>query len=331
MRSAILSAFLVPVLVFAVACGGDDDDDDVAGDPDASNSGADAASTPVPDAAPIPDAAPSPDASTYDPTGGIDTPGEHGGTDCPDSDITEFTLALDGVTRHLFEGVIVGADGDGAFYVEGTGNQELFGTIPTDGDGVYAVDVPLFCGDQLVKMMWTNDTCPYVIVFSVAVTTCVDPDIRVTLTWDAIGDDWELHLIKPGGRINDHATDCTWDSCISDSPDWGEVGDPSDDPHKDVDNTGAYGPENIWLAGPETGTYTVMVEHWGSGGDPLSDGSVIFNVAGQPITVVDTQDLPPSWVWTAGTIEFPGGSVTPSTERYNCTGNWSGGCNDAIP
>jgi hypothetical protein len=30
------------------------------------------------------------------------------------------------------------------FYVHGTGNQELFGTIPTDADGNYNVTVPLF-------------------------------------------------------------------------------------------------------------------------------------------------------------------------------------------
>jgi len=313
----------------AISCGGGDDDDTSA-DPDASRSGADASSTTA-DAAPIPDAAPSADATDYDPTGGIDTPGEHGGVDCPDSDVTEFTLALDGVTSHIFSGVVTGAVGNGQFYVQGSGSQELFGTVPTDVAGNYSVNVPIFCGDQLVKLMWTNATCSYVIVYDVSSTGCVDPDIRITMLWDDIGRDWELHLIKPGGQINDNATDCTWTSCIGSSPDWGVIGDPADDPHKDVDNTGAYGPENIWLAGPESGTYTVMVEHWNGSGDPASDGTVIFNVAGQPITVVDISDLAPYWVWTAGTIDFPAGTVTPSTATYDCTANWSGGCRDAIP
>lgn len=326
MRALVLTLAVTTV----AACGGGAGDDDGTGTVDAAG-GADSASVTPDAAAPIADASPPADAASYDPTGGIDTPGEHGGAGCPDSEVTEFTVSVDGATSRVFAGTVTGADGNGQFYVKGAGNQELFGTIPTNVEGSYSVNVPIFCGSQLVKLMWTNATCPYVIVYDVTAINCVDPDLRITLLWDELGADWELHLIKEGGRINDNATDCTWTSCIGVSPDWGVPGDPADDPHKDVDNTGAYGPENIWLAGPESGTYTVMVEHWSSSGDPSSDGTVIFNAAGQPITVVSIENLAPHWVWTAGTITFPGGTVNPGVDTYDCTATWSSGCTADIP
>lgn len=269
--------------------------------------------------------------SPHDPSGGITEPGEHGGAGCPDSDATTFTLAAGAATSNVFSGVVTGAEGNGTFYVRGSGNQELFGTIPTDAGGNYSVNVPLFCGAQLVKLHWANATCDYTIVIDVTADACVEPDIRITLGWDAIGLDWELHLIKPGGRINDNATDCTWTSCIGISPDWGVLGDPADDPSKDVDNTGPFGPENIVLRGPETGTYTVMVEHWSPNGDPLSDGTVILNVGGQAITVVQKADLPVFHVWTVATITYPGAVVTTSQAVHDCTANWTNGCLDSIP
>jgi hypothetical protein len=317
MRGRSLVLFLI-----LAGCGGDGVAGHLADAPPASD--APLADTPPAD---MPDAGP----SSYDPTGGIVTSGEHGGPGCPDSDATTFTLAAGAVTSRPFAGIVTGAAGSGVFYVRGTGNQELFGTIPTDANGNYNVTVPLFCGAQLVKLHWTNATCAYDIVYDVTTDTCTDRDIRITVGWDDIGLDWELHLIKPGGKINDNATDCTWTSCIGTAPDWGVIGSTADDPSKDVDNTGPYGPENILLSGPEVGTYTVMVEHWNGNGSPLSDGTVILNVAGKPAVVQRVMDLAPYHVWTAATITFPGGVVTPSSAVYDCSANWSGGCRDSIP
>jgi uncharacterized protein YfaP (DUF2135 family) len=229
-----------------------------------------------------------------------------------------------------FSGTITGAIGDGLFWVHGPAGETLGGPIETTASGTYAKTLPLFCGANTVKLVWNNGTCPLVLVYAVNRTTCAPADITATVQWDDLGRDWELHLIKPGGHINDNATDCTWTSCIGSSPDWGVLGDPADNPHKDIDNTGAYGPENIWLAGPEPGTYTVMVEHWNSGGSPLSDGFVTLNVAGKVYTIA-IQDLAPSHVWTAATIDWPSGTVTTSQTIYDCSANWSSGCKAVIP
>jgi hypothetical protein len=42
-------------------------------------------------------------------------------------------------------------------------------------------------------------------------------------------------------------------------------------------------------------------------------------------------DLAPFHVWTAATITYPGGIITPSSAVYDCSANWSSGCRDSIP
>jgi uncharacterized protein YfaP (DUF2135 family) len=176
--------------------------------------------------------------------------------------------------------------------------------------------------------VWSNTAGRAVLVTRVITSNCVEPDIRATISWDALGRDWELHLIKPGGTINDNATDCTWTSCIGRAPDWGITGDMSDNPSKDVDNTGAYGPENIFLAKPETGKFSVLIEHWGSG--QPSAGRLILNVRGK-VTILDVTNFIAHHVRTMATIDWPSGDVTPVNSDHDCTGNWSSGCRDKLP
>ncbi len=265
-----------------------------------------------------------------DPAPQYNSPGSHTCDGCPVSDRDSFDDAAGTVTARSYTGTVTGADGDGIFHLQSAGGGAISGSIPVNPDtGAYAVKIPLFCGQQTLKLLWTNASGMTVDVMAVVTEGCSDADIRVTLSWDAEGDDWELHLIKPGGRINDNATDCTWTSCVTSSPDWGVTGDTSDDPHKDVDDIDAYGPENIWLSGPEGGAYTVMVEHWGSG-SPGSDGRVIFNVSGRVVTA-QIADLAPQHVWTAGTIRWPGGAVETRTEVFDCSGNWANGCQADLP
>lgn len=268
--------------------------------------------------------------SGLDPAPQADMPGAYGCDGCPDAGITEFQLDLADATKHSFSGTVTGAVGDGRFYLATAGGQSVGGVIPTDAGGGYDFTVPLFCGTQLLECVWSNDAGEYVAVVEIVTTDCVDADIRVTLTWDDLGRDYELHLVKQGGRINDDATDCTWTSCIGTSLDWGVMGDTSDNPRKDVDNTGAYGPENIFYASPEDGTYTVMVEHWGSGAAE-SDGQLTINVLGRPPVIVDITDLAAQHVFTAATIDWPSKTVTPVGDEFDCGGNWASGCQAAIP
>jgi hypothetical protein len=136
-------------------------------------------------------------------------------------------------------------------------------------------------------------------------------------------------LIRPGGRLNDEESDCTWTTCISTAPDWGVAGESGDDPSKDIDDTGNFGPENIILSSPEPGIYWVVVEHWGNGA-PESEGQLSLNVAGSNHRA-SYEGLPPQWVWLAATIEWPSGEVRFFDSLHDCAENWSSGCYASLP
>jgi hypothetical protein len=246
-----------------------------------------------------------------------------------DSDLSVFVYTDVTETSINLRGAVTGASGDGVYYVA-EGAQSIGGLVATDSaTGAFDVTLPLFCGEQLVKLVWQNESCELQVVTQVARVQCADEQIRVTLSWDGLGADFELHLIKQGGQINDNATDCTWTSCIGAGPDWGLEGDTTDNPVKDVDDTNTYGPENIYYSDPETGTYTVMVEHWGAG-SAEADGQVTINVGGQAYPNA-IQNLAPRSVWTVGTIEWPSGVVTSSRDVFDCSANWSRGCRAELP
>ncbi|MFZ5439057.1 MAG: hypothetical protein ACOZQL_03565 [Myxococcota bacterium] len=257
------------------------------------------------------------------------TPGVYRCSNCPDWPGAKQELNAGAVTSTRFEGTVQNAVGNGQFYIRGRNGEEVVGTLVTQSDGSFSTNAPLFCGEQLVKCVWNNAAGKYVLVQKVITTDCVDADVRVTLSWDDKADDLELHLIKPGGRIN-QPTDCTWTTCISSQPDWGVQGDASDNPKKDVDDTGDFGPENVFLAKPESGVFHVMVEHWGSGA-PMNKAQLIINVKGRGATVLERSDIVPQHVWRAATITWPEGTVTTEGTDFDCTASWSGGCTAQLP
>lgn len=255
---------------------------------------------------------------------------------CPTGDAQEFELDLGDATSHTFTGTVKNAKGDGTFYVEGADGQQISGTIPTSSKGKYEVNVPLFCGEQTVKFVWSNDKGRYVTVTKVTTTCSEDEEagLRVTLTWDKSGKDFELHLIQPGGKINDGFNDCTWTSCVDPMRplDWGVKGDEEDNPKKDVDDKNEFGPENIVLRKPVKGTYTVLVEHWG-GGSPEASGTLILNVKGKQTEPIAIKNLASKHVFQGATITFPSGEVKLLEKDYDCTKDWQDqkGCYAKIP
>ncbi len=267
--------------------------------------------------------------SALDPAPAYNTPGAYRCPNCPDIAGATFEQNLGGVTRTDLTGLVTGAVGNGQFYVRGRNGEEIIGTLPTLADGSFSSATPLFCGEQLIKCVWNNASGSYVLVQKFITTDCVDADVRVTLSWDDKARDLELHLVKPGGRINTN-TDCTWTTCIGTGPDWGVAGDASDDPKKDVDNTGSFGPENIFLAKPETGVFHVMVEHWAAG-EPMNDARLIINIKGKPATVLDRKNLVTQHVWRAATIAWPAGTVTKVDTDFDCSASWSSGCTAQLP
>jgi hypothetical protein len=274
-----------------------------------------------------------------DPAPGINTPGAYTTPplcpSCPVSDDTVFEVDSGNRTTLTLQGLVTGATGNGTFFVRSDPDaqghtQQVSGTVPTGSNGSYAVTVPLFCGSQTIKEVWANASGTTLVVTHVTTSGCTEPDIRATIAWDGLGLDWELHLIRPGGHINDGVNDCDWLTCVGTQPDWGVLGDHTDDPSKDIDSAGvAYGPEDIFLSNPENGRYTVMVEHWGSDGLP-SSGQAIINMRGA-VYVFNITGLASHWVWTVATIDWPSGTVTGTGTRFDCTDNWFEGCQAVLP
>ncbi len=264
-----------------------------------------------------------------DPAPEFTMPGSFRCEDCPDSNISEFSITTPD-TSVIIADQTTNAVGNGTYTIFADDGSAIEGIIDTDENGNFSVNLPLFCGRQIIKCIWSNAAGRYVLVTEAERTDCTSADIQLTLNWDDIGIDFELHLVQPGGSINDAETDCTWNTCVSTQPDWGIAGDPSDNPVKDVDDIGNFGPENIFLASPENGAYHVFVEHWNSGGDPEADGSVTFNVAGET-TVTTIEDLAPFSVWYVGTIDWPSGNVTLENRRLDCSEFWASGCTLNLP
>ena len=74
----------------------------------------------------------------------------------------------------------------------------------------------------------------------------------------------------------------------------------------------------------------MLVEHWGAGA-PGADGEVTINAGGRPPLVVRLFNLAPESVFTAATIDWPGGAVHVIGRFYDCSAQWSAGCRAAIP
>jgi hypothetical protein len=207
------------------------------------------------------------------------------------------------------------------------------GALGPDPDfGVFSRTLPLFCGTNRLQLVCENASGRTIATRTIEGPSCGGRDVQITLAWGATSRDQELHLVREGSRINDMTGDCTWFTCVSISPDWGVLGDPTDDPHKDVDWTGTFGPENVFLSRAAPGRYEVMVEYWGSG--TADSPSVTITLDGRTIWMgahaMNVHD-----VWDVGTITFPGGTFTPVDTIIPCESAWhaggSRGCALAIP
>jgi hypothetical protein len=196
----------------------------------------------------------------------------------------------------------------------------------------FSVTLPLFCGTNRLQLVCENESGRAVATREIVGPSCGSRDLQVTLTWGAAASDMELHLVREGGVINDPTDDCTWFTCMGVSPDWGVAGDPADDPTKDVDNTGTYGPENIYLTRAADGSYEVMVEYWGSGTPETPEVSITL---GGRTVWVGSHVLSLYDVWHVGTIAYPGAGFTPVDVVTPCAAAWqtggSLGCGLALP
>lgn len=210
------------------------------------------------------------------------------------------------------------------------GTTGAFGPDPEFG--MFSMTLPLFCGTNRLQLVCENASGRTITTRSIAGPACGGRDVQITLTWGDVSYDQELHLVREGAHINDAVGDCTWFTCVSVSPDWGVVGDPTDDPHKDVDWTGTFGPENIFLSRAAAGRYEVMVEYWGHG---TTDAPTVTITLGGTTVWMGNHTMNLYDVWDVGTIVFPGPTFVPVDAITPCASAWrtggSYGCALPIP
>lgn len=140
-------------------------------------------------------------------------------------------------------------------------------------------------------------------------------DLEVLLKWN-IRTDVDLHMVQPGGRIGDYGggntgtstgTDC---STFNRTPDWGLLGDDSDDPALDIDVVNARGPEIISMNDPEVSdVYRVFAHYCDSRNRQVAvDVTFEIYVEGQVIQTIPetgrTFSLAPGELWEAATIRW---------------------------
>jgi hypothetical protein len=133
--------------------------------------------------------------------------------------------------------------------------------LPTSSGAVIRGFRPDLAGAYEVVLVVTNDAG----LRSEPCVTVVDAvpsqDLWVELSWEHAGDDMDLHVVAPGGELTTSA-DCYFANCVGGRLDWGAPGNAADNPHLDLDDIPGTGPENINIAAPAAGVYTVYVHDY---------------------------------------------------------------------
>ncbi len=142
--------------------------------------------------------------------------------------------------------------------------------------------------------------------------------LRVTANWGTNVGDVDLHMVPEGQAVFSIA-DCFF---ANPNADWGVASLPRDDGVLLADSEAGNGSERIAIARPAAGRYDIYINYFDSRGGLTAnvdvsitgaDGTINFGgTSGSVSTTCET--------WKVGTVEWPGGTFTPSTDAHtsNC-------------
>lgn len=168
-------------------------------------------------------------------------------------------------------------------------------------------------GDYIAQLVVVNDLGQVSPPCTATTTVTPTQDMWIEMYWQHSGDDMDLHLLAPGGTPRT-STDCYYSNCIGRffTPDWGQRGYDGDDPHLDMDDIPGTGPENINIAAPAAGVYTVFVNDFpGSTYDPANHVWVNVYIDSALVASFENDLSGENTDWYVCEIDWPAGTVTP--------------------
>lgn len=133
-------------------------------------------------------------------------------------------------------------------------------------------------------------------------------DIVVQLVWDHERTDLDLHLMESGFPI-ESSKDCYYGNT---NPDFGTMGDLTDDPRLVIDDLGGLGPEQIVFSKPPEGRFDVAVVFAKANGaeQPATRAILRLYVYGileaEMVRTLDKADQ----VWNVLSFDWPSGAIT---------------------
>ncbi len=133
--------------------------------------------------------------------------------------------------------------------------------------------------------------------------------LRVRLDWDAAGHDLDLHLVRSEGTCFGDG-DCFFGRP---QPAWGDVDLGADDPRllQDADGTQGALWEEVLLAAPRDGTYTVLVHRLNDRGSLAEvEATLTLLRDGDEVSLpLNSETLVQGEVWQAFSVAVPGGEA----------------------
>lgn len=131
--------------------------------------------------------------------------------------------------------------------------------------------------------------------------------VSIVLRWDTNLSDMDVHFLRPGGRMfaNDGG-DCYYAQM---EPDWGRIGDRTDDPFLDVDDTDGFGPETINMSSSAAADYELWVHSFSDQRRRTTRATVEVYLGGT-LAGTFTQAMDCLDTWHVGTVRWNGSSGT---------------------